>query len=143
MTRKQLEERVEFWRARIIPELRVMLMDHPPPDDPDDGSYMAIVQTDWAISEARIFFCKELLRRDQAQVDRVIVHELLHPLLDRVLDTVEVLEEHVPPAVWRAFVETRRIELEHFTDRIAHQIADPVSDDDPFGTFKGRSKPRS
>lgn len=142
MTRKQLLERVEFWRARLAPELRVAFMDHPPPGD-EAEDFLGIVQTDWRISESRIYFTKDLRTRDPHEIDRVIVHELVHPLLDRVLDTDEVLEAHVPPAVWKAYRETRLAALEHFTDRIARAIADPENSIGPaFGTWPGRKKGR-
>lgn len=141
MTRKQLLGRVEFWRARLAPELRVAFMDHPPPGD-EHEDFLGIVQTDWRISEARVYFTADLRRREPHEVDRVIVHELLHPLLDRVLDTVDVLEEHVPPAVWKAFRDARLEALEHFTDRMARAIADPHNGLDSFGTWPGRKKPK-
>lgn len=134
MTRKHLLERVEFWRARLAPELRVAFMDHPPPGH-EAEDFLGIVQTDWRVSESRIYFTKDLRKRDPHEIDRVIVHELVHPLLDRVLDT------DVPPAVWQAYRETRLNALEHFTDRVARAIADPENGIRPaFGTWPGRKK---
>lgn len=127
MNARGLERRVEFWRRRILPEWRVAIMGYPPPDPPE-GDWIAVVETDTRIFEARVHFKVELLERERAEIDRVIVHELVHVPLDPVLDLDSLLEPHVPQEVLEAYREARYVPLEQAVDRLAHLIADGHND---------------
>ena len=122
MTEKQLLKRVEFWRQRVIPEWRVAVMDHPPPGL--DREYVACAESDLSINEVRLFFKDEVRAMARHSADRIIVHELLHPALDRVLDHEDVLKEHVTPVLWNAYLDGRHATMEEFVNRMAHAIVD-------------------
>lgn len=133
ITKKALRERVEFWRARVCPEWRILLKNEPHPDEATDERLQeacAYVQSDLTIAQIRAYFKDEVRTMDEAQRDRVIVHELLHPLLDRVLDHDEALHGYCPPPVLGAMIEQRRGDMEEFVDRMARLIVDPHHGDE-------------
>lgn len=130
MKRKQFVERVECWRRLLMPEWRVAVFigDEPPGSV---RSHHAHGQDDWVacsnsdvtITEARLYVKDEVPDFDPDQIDRIIVHELLHPLLDRVLDHVEVLRDYVPPPVMHAYEQGRVADEEELVNRIAHVVS--------------------
>lgn len=124
MTEAQLLKRIEFWRRRVVPEWRVAVLDHPPPSLDPDRNYVACAESDLAINEVRLFFKPAILTMTQHSADRIIVHELLHPALDRVLDCEDVLEPHIAPSLWTAYLDGRLRTMEEFVDRMAHAIVD-------------------
>lgn len=138
MTRKKLKRRVEFWRARLCPDWRVSVMRTPHPDA--EEPFVAVVQSDLCVEEIRVYFKPELLEwKSLYDVDRVIVHELLHPLLDRVLDQDEVLQPMVAPPVWDMHIARRRDDMEQLVNRLAHVIVAGEHDDWPI-YFTGEGK---
>lgn len=121
MTRRQLARRVEYWRARILPEWRVSLMHTPPPGASDDD-YAGTVQVEAEIAEARVRIPDATLEHEPAAIDRVIVHELLHPLADQLHDAADPLEEQVASAVWEMFAAQRTLLEEQMIDRLARVV---------------------
>lgn len=140
MTRRQLVERIECWRRLLMPEWRVALLDGEPDSvrsyhSHGDDDWVACAQGDVTITEARLHVKEDVLGYEPQQIDRIIVHELIHPLLDRVLDHAELLREHVPPPLWEAFQRARMGDEEEFVNRIAHVIATHGEHgESPYGT---------
>ena len=126
MTVDQFVERVEYWRKRMCPEWHVGVTD----DDPgevsghDQESWVACTSNDLTIAEILIHYRPVLLTYKRRDIDRIIVHELTHSLLDRVLDHDRALEPHVGSVQWEIYRETRRPDMEEFVNRMAHCIVD-------------------
>ncbi|HYI80021.1 MAG TPA: hypothetical protein VEW67_04100 [Thermoleophilaceae bacterium] len=125
MTRDQLAERVEWWRSRVVPEWRVALNDDPPPDH-DMDNVAGVMQSDWTIAELKIHFPDDTLELIDIKLDCIIVHELLHGALDRVLDHDEILRPHVAASLWIAYQGGRNGDMEEFNDRMARIIVNAV-----------------
>jgi hypothetical protein len=143
MKRKEFTERVELWRRLLMPEWRVAL--HFGGPDGDERAFHAHGEDDWvacsasdvSIGEARLYVKKEVLDFDVESVDRIIVHELLHPLFNRVLDHVYLLQDYVPPPVWAAYMQGRIADEEEMVNRIAHVISTHGEHgESPYGTHR-------
>ncbi|HYH54010.1 MAG TPA: hypothetical protein VD761_07760 [Solirubrobacterales bacterium] len=143
MKRKAFTERVELWRRLLMPEWRVALFFEEP--EGNIRSHHAHGQDDWVacsgsdptIAEARLYVKPEVLTFDADQIDRIIVHELLHPLLDRVLGHAEVLRDYVPPPVFHAYEQGRIADEEELVNRIAHVISTHGEHgESPYGTHR-------
>lgn len=123
MSADKLIERVEHWRARICPEWSVCITDAPT-DDVSEGTddWIACTNNNLAIAEIVIHYRPSLLTYSKKEIDRIIVHELIHPLLDRVLDHDEVLGPLVGSVKFAMYQNARRGDMEEFVNRMAHCI---------------------
>jgi hypothetical protein len=88
-----------------------------------EDDWVACSSSDLSIGEARLYVKKEVLNFDDESIDRIIAHELLHPLLDRVLDHVHLLREYVPSPVFDAYMQGRTGDEEELVNRLAHVIS--------------------
>lgn len=123
MTWAGLERRAEHWRRRLAPEWTIILRRDEPDPGPDRDDWGACVMPDLDLGELVIYVRPVVLEQRAAEVDRVIVHEILHGLLDRVLDYDEVLEEQIAPATMRVYRTARRHAMEELVDRLARTVA--------------------
>lgn len=124
MTVDDLIERVEHWRARICPEWHVRVTDAPADAvlSHDQDSWIACTSNDLTVAEIIIHYKPELLEYRKIEIDRIIVHELIHPLLDRVLDHDQALAPHVSSIQFDSYKDVRRGDMEEFVNRVAHCI---------------------
>jgi hypothetical protein len=123
VTEAGLLKRVEFWRRRLCPEWRVAIMPDPPSDAPD-RPFVAVVEDDRRISEIRVHFANGALELSREDLDRVIVHELIHPLLNRVLAHAGALRPFVGEVTWTIYEEGRNDDEEELVNRLAHVIVE-------------------
>lgn len=112
----------------MLPEWRVALMPNPSPGMEAEDDDVAHVESDQRILEVRVHFRPSARHLTIDDLDRIIVHELLHPLLDKVLDFEDALKQCISPAQWDAHLEYRGPHMEEFIDRVARLIVDPSYD---------------
>lgn len=122
MTRKQLAVRVEYWRRRILPEWRAVVIDEPPDWADDRDEYLAVCQTASDYSEVRLHFTTAALERGQAEVDVTIVHELLHPLFRPMRQALDRISPSVAPTSWHAVRDQLEHDEEMAVDRLSRLI---------------------
>lgn len=127
-----------------MPEWRVRLNAEPPErvrtyHAHGDDDWVAACLGDLTVATADLHVKDEVLECSPEEIDRILVHELIHPLLDRVLDHVEILRDHVPPAVWDAYEGARTGDEEEFVNRLSHVIASHGEHGmSPYGTREAK-----
>ena len=125
MRREELVKRVEHWQARMLPEWMVGVSFEEPDDPPRRDDWAACTASDPSVGEVRVHFRPKVLAQPAGEVDRLIVHELIHPMLDRILDP---LDDALMPHAGEIMVETLRLVrepiVEEFVNRLTHLILD-------------------
>jgi hypothetical protein len=130
-----------------MPEWRVAVIDGEPESvrghhthDADD--WVAASKGDVTIAEVDLRVKDEVLDFKPEAIDRILVHELLHPLLDRVLDHVELFRPYISDAVWEAYQQGLVADEEEFVNRIAHVISTHGEHgSSPYGTHEVEAGP--
>jgi hypothetical protein len=120
VTRDDLALAVEFWRQRLTPEWRVVLMDTLPPDH--DGDCWATSQTAVDYTRISIHFTDECLSRDDAEVHVTIAHELLHALTRPWRTTMDRVFPYLPRAAFEQLDRERVHEEEKLVDRLSRLL---------------------
>lgn len=123
MTRQELADLVEKWRARLAPEFRIKLMDKGPPDL-DEDDYFATTQIPAPdYPEALIYFPDESLTREDFLVEITVVHELLHSLIRPIgRGIVAEIRDYLPPATANDANDRATSREETAVDRLARAL---------------------
>lgn len=124
MTARELERRVELWRALLAPEWRITLEPRGPHPDEEEHRYNAAVQADDDYLHARLWVRDGFYRaKPLGEVDVTIVHELVHLGLRELRRTLDELDGLVHRDVRELLVERFRTEEERLVERLARVIA--------------------
>lgn len=111
-------------------------MDDPPPEHEDS---VGVCQSDLTVEEIRVWLSDDLLEWPPYDADRVIVHELLHALVNRVVDHDENLRAFVTPAQFETYREGRLGDEEQLVNRLAHALVATERGEWPiYGTHRQR-----
>jgi len=125
VTRSELVDVVEQWRQALLPEWRILLVDHPPPaadEDDEDNEYFATCQTAVDYDELRVYFTDDCLERPDEEVHVTVVHELLHALMRPHRALLEELAPQVTMAVYTVISARRRHDEEHLVERLSRAL---------------------
>lgn len=121
MTRDDLAAAVELWRQRLIPEWRVVLLDHKPPWKVD-GEFYACAQTADDYPRISIHFTDDCLDRDDAEVHVTVAHELLHALTRPWRTVTDRVEPYLPQLALDHLDAERIHEEEQLVDRLSRLL---------------------
>lgn len=136
MKRKQLPKLVEEWRKVLLPEWRVTLLDHPPPDHEDDD-YWALCQTKDDYLAISVYFTDECLERSDREIEITVVHEMLHALTRPWRKMRDDVFSDLPRAKYDQFSRTQEHEEEQLVDRLAYVLVAQTHGAEAFGTVEG------
>lgn len=126
MRKMEIVKRVEHWQARLLPEWRAGVRFGEPPDGVHRDDWAMCTVSDQTIPELTIWVRYDAIK-DQADgdIDRMVVHELLHAPLDVVLNFGDqALEVYAGEMQLEIVKGLRRNEMEEFVNRMAHAIVD-------------------
>jgi hypothetical protein len=139
VTRKQLAKLVEAWRKVLLPEWRVKLMDHAPPDHDMENSW-AVCQTNDDYLHINVYFTDELLKEPPRKIEITVVHELLHALVRPWRRLLNAVEDDLPARAHHALHEEQEHEEEQLVDRLAYALVAQTHGAEPFGTIEEKGE---
>lgn len=123
MTREQLAQVAEQWRARLLPEWRVVLVDSAEGfDGASDDDYYAICETKNDYTEIRVHFTDESLARSYEEVVVTLVHEMLHALTRPWRQQIDSVACTMGSDAYRALSNARSHEEEQLVDRLSRVL---------------------
>lgn len=124
MTRDDLAALAERWRAVLLPEWRVVLVDTAAGfDGGSDDDFWAICESKSDYTEVRVHLTDECLARSDAEVEVTLVHELLHALTRPWRQQIESVAGAISQDAYRALRNAREHEEEQLVDRLSYIIA--------------------
>lgn len=142
MTRRQLADRVEYWRRLILPEWRVILHDKPLEDmDMDVDDAWAVCRTPGDYLKIQIHFSDKLLKEPLAEIEATVVHELLHALTRPWRNLLDGVSYELGNAKTSVLREGQEHEEEKLVDRLAYVLVARETGTQPVGTVQGEQKP--
>lgn len=121
MTAGQLEQRIDLWRARLVPEWRLTIVDKPISDEMPECR--AEVQADEDYHHATLYIAQSVLADELGEVDVTIVHELLHLLVRECRRTFNLVEGQVHRDVFDLLRQHFETAEEQLVERVARVVA--------------------
>jgi hypothetical protein len=130
LTEKKLRKRVQFWAEKMLPELGLSSWDFDVKivDDPEpryEGSAaVANVSCSTHYDTAWMEFDREWVSNvDERNLDKTIIHELLHVILRDWKNVQELPEQMMPPGEYKQWEMLLNHEEEGVVERLARSIA--------------------
>ncbi len=139
MTRAELAELVERWRAILVPEWRIRLCDEPWSDAAEMDDYWAISQCHEDYADQKVHFPDASLERHPLDIETTVVHELLHALTRPWRDQVDSVRMALANDTAQVLRNQREHEEEQLVDRLARVLVAQAHGRRPFGTVLSES----
>jgi hypothetical protein len=134
VTRAELAELVEHWRAILLPEWRIEMHDEPWSDADEMDDYWAISRCHDDYASQKIHFPDASLERHPLDVEITVVHELLHALTRPWRVQINATRSALGQDVHHGLYCQREHEEEQLVDRLARVLVAQAHGRRPFGT---------
>lgn len=121
-----IDEMVEKWRARLIPEWGVKLMPNAmsPEAEGRDGDALGQAQSNTDEKVLKLWLNLEMIDDDET-LEQTVIHEILHACFEQVTAPLEsVLEDAVAPIGIRLVKSEVNCNLEQVIEQIVRTIAE-------------------